>query len=286
MAGMGAFAVLSRQSVAYTFRPSLRKLGLVKLPKGGTVVGNRKAMVLAAALLLSLAALPPASASPPVADPGSDRHTICAVRKLAYERAMGAQPHRGELMELFDALELHSLCGMPTPPPSAPAAASDGSASNSASPSGARALHVDPTAGDDATGSPFRTIGAAVREARRKQIKSLVLEDGIHFLNETLHLTAADSGFSVSAARGANAWLSGGVALTNLAWKQGPGGVWAATVSDPAIEDIPGLLTVGAGTHAPASRFVRARYPNGNWETDMWGLCSTNEVRFLNAVLN
>ena len=35
-----------------------------------------------------------------------------------------------------------------------------------------------------------------------------------------------------------------------------------------------GLLTVEAD-YSP-TRLTRARYPNGNWEADMWGLCSTN----------
>eukprot|EP01044_Picomonas_judraskeda_P040016 COSAG03_NODE_19448_length_336_cov_1.000000_1_plen_50_part_10 len=43
------------------------------------------------------------------------------------------------------------------------------------------------------------------------------------------------------------------------------------------MSDIPGLLTVGQTDYAPTSRLVRARYPNGNWELDLWGLCSTNE---------
>ena len=154
---------------------------------------------LALALLSSPSSASPL-ASPNVADPSDGSHTICAVRELAYERAMAVQPHRGELVELFDALELHTLCGVQRP--SAQTAAAPPAPGSSSG--GGQTLHVDPVAGDDAIGAPFRTVGAAVREARRRQIKSLVLADGIHFLNETLNLTAADSGFSVSAASGAN----------------------------------------------------------------------------------
>eukprot|EP01043_Picozoa_sp_COSAG02_P023898 COSAG02_NODE_1290_length_13442_cov_6.479125_7_plen_555_part_00 len=116
-----------------------------------------------------------------------------------------------------------------------------------------------------------------MRAARRHGIKSIVLHDGIHFLNETLTLTADDSGFSIAAASGADAWISGGVPLTDLKWKREENGVYAATVSDPSVVDVPGLMTVQHSDYAPASRLVRARYPNGNWETDLWGLCSTNE---------
>lgn len=222
------------------------------------------------------------SPSPPIADPSDGAHTICAVRKLAYERALARQPHNAPHSKLFDALELHSLCGEPVPPAASLSvrhlelggAARQGGSKESA-------LRVDPLRGDDTVGRPFRTVAAAVKEARRSSsagtgLKPLVLEDGIHYLNETLTLTAADSGFSISAASGANAWLSGGVPLTGLTWRKEANGVYAATVTDPAVVAIPGLLTVGAADHAPTSRFVRARYPNGNWETDMWGLCSTD----------
>ena len=116
-----------------------------------------------------------------------------------------------------------------------------------------------------------------MRAARRRGIKSIILHDGIHFLNETLTLTAKDSGFSIAAASGADAWLSGGVPLMNLKWRREENGVYAANVSDPSIADITGLMTVRHSDYAPAARLVRARYPNGNWETDLWGLCSTNE---------
>jgi len=202
-------------------------------------------------------------ASPTVADPSDGSHTICAVRQLAYERALAIQPHNAPLLSLFDALQLHTLCGMPRPAEPMPKAApSRGPAEVLES------LRVDPALGDDRRGRPFRSISAAVRAARQRKIKSIVLSDGIHFLNETLILTPADSGFSITAASGAtNAWISGGVPLTGLSWKAEGNGVYAATITDPAVEDIPGLLTVG-DDHSPTSRLVRARYPNGDWELD------------------
>ena len=217
---------------------------------------------------------PVSAASPTVADPGDPGapHTVCAVRKLAYERAMERQPHNAPHSRLFDALELRTLCGE-VPPAGGPRQR------DAVTDDGEDFLRVDPLGGDDAHGRPFRTVAAALAAARRigGPLKPIVLADGIHFINETLQLTPADSGFSIRAASGAKAWLSGGVPLSGLAWRKEPNGVWAATVSDPAIEDIPGLLTVGAQDHSPTSRLVRARFPNGNWERDMWGLCSTNE---------
>ena len=233
-------------------------------------------LLLLSALVAAVAATAGASSSPTVADPSDGSHTICAVRELAYQRALAAQPHNAPLTELFDALQLQTLCGKAPPPAPAPEAVR--APTTSAAPS-AGELHVDPQSGDDRTGEPaFRTVGAAVTAARRSGIKSLVLHSGIHFLNETLTLTAADSGFSITAASGEDAWLSGGVPLTGLTWTKESNGVHAATISDHSVVDIPGLLTVGKDDHAPTSRLVRARYPNGNWELDLWGAKNASSV--------
>ena len=223
-------------------------------------------------LLLAVAASAFA-ASPTVADAGDSSHTVCAVRKLAYQYALSKQPHHAPLRRLFDALRLHSLCGVALPSAQSPPRPDIVDDPN--------ALRIDPVNGDDALGdgrrTPFRTVFSAMVAARRfTPTKPLVLADGVHYLNETLALTSADSGFSISAASGAGkAWLSGGVALTGLRWtKNARTGIFSATVTDPTVVDIPGLLTVEAD-NSP-TRLTRARYPNGNWETDMWGLCSTN----------
>jgi hypothetical protein len=227
-------------------------------------------------LLLLAAALPQApSASPTVADPSDGSHTVCAVRKLAYERAMERQPHNTPHRKLFDALQLHTLCGEAQPPPAAEVnlpllrrqeqqqqQQQHGIGGFERRGDDTAALHVDPLTGDDVSGRPFRTVGAAVRAARRGggRTKSLVLADGIHFLNETLTLTPADSGFRISAASGSkpgSVWLSGGVPLSGLTWRREAHGIWATTIADPTIEDIPGLLAVGEVDHAPSSRFVR-----------------------------
>ena len=226
--------------------------------------------------LLHRSSLGAVAASPVVSDPGDSSHTVCAVRKLAYERALAQQPHHAPLRKFHDALQLHTLCGEPPLPVSAAGTTQRPAGSASA---GSGAVLVDPLLGDDTVGQPFRTIGAAVAAARRGSggAKPLVLSSGIHFLNETLMLTDADSGFSISAAPGAegSAWLSGGVPLTGLQWSKEANGIWAAKITNPAVQDgIPGLLTVDDTDHSPSSRLVRARYPNGNWEIDMWGLVS------------
>ena len=223
--------------------------------------------------------------SPLVVDPGllepAERHTICAVRRLAHQRAVQQQPHNIPHERLFDALQLHSLCGDERPRRTTIGSAEHAKRPRSAVPDGA--VHVDPVKGDDgaAGAGVFRTISAALAEARRGQgrTRPLALHSGIHYLNETIVLTAADSGFSMFAVPGATAWVSGGVPLTGLNWRRESNtGIFAATISDDVnIQGIPGLQTVDPYDFSPVSRFVRARYPNGDWERDMWGLCSTNE---------
>jgi hypothetical protein len=100
----------------------------------------------------------------------------------------------------------------------------------------------------------------------------------------------------IRAAAGAKPWLSGGVEI-QPAWQRadhaanagasraadaGDGTsthtMWSASVSgNLAGRGFEALFTIDGADNHPSQRLTRARYPNGNWETDMWGLCSTNE---------
>jgi hypothetical protein len=71
-------------------------------------------MVFMLAVALDLVAVT-ASPSPTIIDPTDGNHTECAMRRLGYEKGLQLQPHRAPLIELFDALELNSLCGDPRP---------------------------------------------------------------------------------------------------------------------------------------------------------------------------
>ena len=42
------------------------------------------------------------------------------------------------------------------------------------------------------------------------------------------------------------------------------------------LATIPALYTVSPEDFSPLERLTRARYPNGDWELDQWGLCSTD----------
>ena len=100
----------------------------------------------------------------PVADAGDASHTVCAVRELAYQRALAAQPHRAPLVDLFDALQLHTLCGKDPPFASSASQASRSTLGQTGADTDGTtaetALHVSPATGNDRTGLPhFRTVG-------------------------------------------------------------------------------------------------------------------------------
>ena len=218
-----------------------------------------------------------------IVDPTDGKHTECAVRSFAYTNALARQPHRAPLLELFDALQLATLCGAERPQPlpieaSTPRVAAVDSIG----------LHVVPGAqrrgASGSAAAPFATVRDALNAARRARVTPpppLLLHNGIHFLNATLVLRAEDSGQVITAAPGCtSAWLSGGVALDDLRWKPHSTmkNVLFADVSKSiplGAGDVTGLFTVDEGDFSPAARLTRSRFPNGNWETDMWGLCST-----------
>lgn len=210
-----------------------------------------------------------------VIDPSDGTRTQCAMRRLAYQRGLELQRFRGVSMpDLFDALQLHNMCGETTLPTSH-------SSSEQVIPE-----HRSEDFNPDAIHVHAKRVSVyeALEQWRASGHSSqipLLLHDGVHTLNETLELTAADSGLRIAAAPGAeHAWLSGGVELSGLQWKPAKGkpeGVLVADVSAFSLTEIVGLYDVDAKTNAPSTRYQRARYPNGNWERDLWGLCSTND---------
>eukprot|EP01050_Picozoa_sp_SAG11_P031317 SAG11_NODE_9682_length_890_cov_0.891277_2_plen_229_part_01 len=175
-----------------------------------------------ALLALSTVHLATAAAGPPAPPP-----LECGMRKLALARAEAMQPWRDHAAT-FDALELATLCGLPPPPPLSAPAASHRHKQQSAPLSAAAAVfHVDAVAGSDlaagTAAAPFRSLVRALAAARAARAASpdqtappppIVLSAGVHFLNETIVLTPADSGQVITAAAGGQAaWLSGGVEI-------------------------------------------------------------------------
>ena len=219
----------------------------------------------------------------------------CGMRRMALARAAALQPWHGSHHDVFDALQLDALCG--DTPPAAPRPRHLGRSAAfiaevaDVSPPTIPSFHVVAMGGSDdaAAGSaarPFATVHAALRAARRARRgagastgSNIVLHAGVHFLNATLELGPADSNTSITAAAGAEAWLSGGATIpAGAAWQPAPAGAGAApgtwSLHLPHLADVPGLFMLdeaNSGAGARHTRFTRARFPNGNAELDQWG---------------
>ena len=233
-----------------------------------------------------LAVLPLAAAalSVPSVDPSPDA-LECGYRKLAYAQALKLQPWRGAQRATWDALELGTMCGETPPPDNERVALPPAEAV-----APLRSVYVDAERGSDAASgevdSPFRGVHRALAALRASGGKkdAIVLKDGIHYLNQTLTLGPEDSGTTITAAPGADAWLSGGAPLPQLQWKKvqdhpSGGNVWGASLAGTGVAKVPGLFT--AGSH---DRFVRARFPNANPEHACWGYsCPDKDTWSLNS---
>ena len=182
----------------------------------------------------------------------------------------------GSKLDVFEALELGTMCGdTPPGPDSQPAPPSPAD-----EPDQARSVLV----GADAYPTVHAALAALRASAGAKD--TIVLKGGVHFLNKTIILGAADSGTTIRAAPGAEAWLSGGQPLGDrLRWAavddhpSGGAGVWAASLEGTGITKVPGLF--GLKSHA---RYVRARFPNANPEHACWGYsCPDKDIWSLSS---
>ena len=199
----------------------------------------------AAAALALLLALAPAPAA-------ADRSSFdCSMRELAISFAAARNPalSAAKLQQIADALD-----GTPEKPAdchvTVPAALLReraalprfGVFALPAEAPGATTLYVDYANGSDANAgtqaAPLKTVAAALaatRAAGGGAGSSIVLRAGTHFLAAQLDLTAADSGLTVQAFPGEEAWLSRGTPLTNVVWKAAPApganGTWVGPIA-------------------------------------------------------
>jgi hypothetical protein len=191
--------------------------------------------------------------------------TDCHGRLTAYEFGLTLIPLRAPQIESFDALELAG-CGVTRPPdtPWPPVKLNVSSRGTT--------VHVDPSGGTRAPGH-FGTILEALKYLRSKPApRTMILRKGVHFLAQTLELTPADSGLTISADPSGEeeAWISGGALLPQLSWSKVPGdkhGAYVAQLPAGAPPVVAGLQTL-----SPHTRLTKARYPNGNPElcTSCW----------------
>jgi hypothetical protein len=212
-------------------------------------------------VLISLVSSCLGQAKPGQVDPVFD----CGIKKLAYEYAQAIQPWRGSLLSVFDALQLYTLCKIPRPPAlpgyyitfkeTLPTAAS---------------YYVNYNAGSDTNPgtlqSPFKTLLKAVLVSRSTPGATIYMREGIHFLNETVTLTAQNNNLVITAYNNENVIINGGI-LLKPTWKayntQNGANIWVADLSGQGVQEMLGLQLNG-------QRCTRARFPNANPEIDLF----------------
>lgn len=142
-------------------------------------------------------------------------------------------------------------------------------------------LYVAPSGNDASSGSdpdsPVKSLQQALTNARtwRRQqgngfdlSVTILLREGTYFLARTVVLQPGDSNTVIQSYPGELATLSGGVPLGELEWAEvanGIRGVLSAALPPHVAAAIAGSTTMFAGRQ----RLTRARFPNGNSETDV-----------------
>ena len=229
------------------------------------------------------------------ASKGADS-TVCRASMLQYEFSLRLQPERIPLRDVFDALELGTLCAL-TPPRSPPDTSyfTPYTLAMFAAACQSGPFFVNATGGDDSSdgskASPFATLARALSATRASRlapgdVACIALRGGVHFLDATLNLGAADSGLLVAGYAGdapvadIPAWVSGGVPLGLLTWTpyntSGSMNVWVADVA-AQVSAMPGLNVLSASGEMPA-RLWRAMYPNFDLEQFAGHLPGEKEV--------
>ena len=202
----------------------------------------------------------------------------CAMRKLSAQFATELIPASTQIA--FDALELGSLCGEPSPAPLS-AAELDALYPRPRRVPAAAEFHVHPRFGRDGRSGraddPLRSIAHAVarcRSAEGERCDVLLTNGEMFHLESTVHLGTADSHTHITAAtpfapldpRATPPVMSGGVDITaDLKWSAAPSSVFPAGV---LMSTIPATSAAAAldftQLFVDSERVVRARHPNAN----------------------
>jgi hypothetical protein len=210
---------------------------------------------------------------------GTPHEFDCASRAYAWEYGKQLRPERGKFRSLFDALQLQA-CNITLPrgqdehPEWRPPTLSV--------PAGAAVFVVEAAAGGTTASvdGSYDSIAAALEAARQTasaRPRYILLKGGVHYLRQTLRLTAADSWTTFQNYKGEHAIISGGhpLNLTSADWVPASA-AWAASgtyaAKLPNVSQLSGLRisqpAASRDAHA-ARRVVRARYPNANPLTAM-----------------
>jgi hypothetical protein len=227
--------------------------------------------------ILSALLLPVTLFSYPLPQP-DDKPLDCAIRSAAHDFAVTLQG--GTQLELFNALNLSSYCGMSLKS-SRRNNASDTTSSTKSSAVFARGggleYCLNALDGSDSnpgtSALPFQSLPrgvAACRVALPSSLNcTLLLNDAAPFiLTETLLLGAADSGLAIVALPSSSPVVSGATSILSSAWSpfdvSNGRNIWRTQVPTGSGATVPEALYVAG------RRFPRARYPNEliDWETD------------------
>ena len=226
----------------------------------------------------------------------------CDVYELAYEYAHHIQKDLTKTQEkaLFDALQLQNCNTSTIIPPSTitPPSSTIETAPIYNTPS--NAIFVDATKGNDnnpgTKSKPLQTLHAARDLSRTKRTKSdpsstitIALRTGIYYLTSVLLLGGEDSHLIIQNYNGEKVQISGATPLLNLQWskhkqkqkqKQKQSNIWSTKIPSKNLRN--GTMT---GLRYNGKRAIRARWPNGNPETQLfpegwsnavtWGLPKT-----------
>jgi hypothetical protein len=211
----------------------------------------------------------------------------CSIKTLAWEYAQMIQPWHGGFDSVFDALQL-SLCNVTLKFDARVSSESQKRRSSRAVVEGVN-LYVDPVNGSDendgSESSPLRTIQVAldnIRASNEGNHNNIILRDtGIHWLLQSISLSPSDSGLSIMAYPGESPTVSGGLEL-DLEWNTWTPS-WLESVDQTFYASLPVGLDPMIVTQlfADDSRFIRARHPNANPETQ--GLHTPPDTGYFDA---
>eukprot|EP00729_Bicosta_minor_P013033 gene13033-29451_t len=216
------------------------------------------------------------------APPGIPSDFDCAWRNAALPYAKRVQPSlsKDQQKQLHDALQLTVLCGVEfAPVEPAPLSSASLLVAENVLSKARTEIYVDAAAGSDSnTGTtisnPLQTLAAAVAASRKvpghgvdATAAIIQLRKGVYYLSETIVLQEADSGLTITAYKGEEAELSGGLPLSSLQW--------TPSSANPKIHTtkVPKALLSGAAIralHINGVRATLARYPNSNPELDLF----------------
>ena len=140
-------------------------------------------------------------------------------------------------------------------------------------------IYVSPGGNDSAPGTasaPLKTIQTAVLRARKSDSPSTIfLGAGTYYLDtknqgQGIVLEPEDSGLTISAEKGEEAILSGGIELSNLHWTPSASNPKVYTTTLTSVQT--GLIPPQGVTSLRVNglRATRARYPNANPEIDLF----------------